>query len=130
MEPVMRLMLAALLLVLVAACSPRGPGNHDMVGDNQESLAALAEDGLDLSKPQPFYFAVLVDGEDDAQALAQALIARDFEVQVEKANGGIWQLWASKTFVPTLAAMDATELEVVAAADAHDGYYEGWDVDE
>lgn len=125
----MRLLLAALLLCLATACSPRGAGNHDMVGDNASGLVELKDAGYDLAEPLAVTFGVLTDGKADALSLAKALTAKGYVVEHWETNGGIWAVAATKTFVPDLAAVDASEREVVAASDAARGYYEGWNVE-
>jgi hypothetical protein len=125
----MRLLLAALLLCLATACSPRGAGNHENVGDNASGIAELKDAGYDVAKPIAMTFGVLCDGETDARSVEKTLGAKGYEVEVWELDGGIWQVIATKTFVPELAAVNANELEVVAASDAARGYYEGWGVE-
>ena len=123
----MRLLLAAVLLLVLAACNPRGAGNHENVGDNAGSLQEMADAGYDLSKQQAVNFAVLVPSEADADRLVDALAHEGYVMDSWENDGDVWAVTATKTFVPTLAAVDAAEREVVAASDASAGYYAGWD---
>jgi hypothetical protein len=122
----MRAILALLLVLLLAACTPRGAGNHENVGQNAEGLKEFADAGFDLTKSWPVTFAMLVDGEKDAEGLAIALAEKDYEVEYGPNGGGIWYVDATKEFVPALATVDSTENEVVVLSDQFDGYYEGW----
>ena len=125
----MRLIAPFLLALLLCACNIRGAGNHENVGSNAPSLKEYADAGFDLSKKWPVTFNVLVDGEDDADGLAEALHAKGYGVECGPQGGGIWWVMATREAVPTLAMVDAGEKEVVAISDQFDGYYEGWDLE-
>jgi hypothetical protein len=126
----MRLPIVLLLALLLAACNPRGAGNHENVGGNVEGLKLYADNNYDLSVTWPVMFSVLVDGEKDAKGLAEALLAKGYLVETGPENGGIWYVLGVKQFVPTAAAIDAAEKEVVVLSDQFDGYYEGWELAE
>jgi hypothetical protein len=126
----MRLLLAFLLLLALAACNPRGAGNHENVGDNAKYLKELADDGFDMTQPMTFDFEVLVDGEADAKSLEAALAGKGYIAEKWELDGGIWAVSATRTFVPELSAVNQYENEVVAESDKARGYYEGWVVNE
>ena len=69
----MRLLLAILLLCVLAACSPRGAGNHENVGDNASGIAELKSAGYDVTQPIAMTFGVLTDGETDARSIEKTL---------------------------------------------------------
>ena len=125
----MRLLLAVLLILALAACNPRGAGNHENVGDNAQSLKELADEGYAMTEPMAFDFQVLVDGEADAKSLEAALAAKGYVAEKWELDGGIWAVSATKTFVPELSAVNQYENEVVAESDKARGYYQGWAVE-
>ena len=126
----MRLILAAVLLLLLAACNPRGAGNHENVGDNAPWLKEMADAGFDMSAQQAITFSVVVPSEQDADGLVDTLARKGYVMDSWENDGDIWAVTATKTLVPTLANVDATEKEVVAASDQYRGYYAGWDYEE
>src|SRR5687768_18617796 len=126
----MRLVLPALLLLVLAACNPRGAGNHENVGNSAEWLEEMADAGFEMTEPQSLTFSVVVPSEADADRLVDALASKGYVMDYWENDGDIWAVTATKIMVPTLATVDAAEKEVVAASDASAGYYAGWDYEE
>lgn len=91
-------------------------------------LEQLRAAGSDLAKPHALEFYVYVATENSAKSAAAALARAGFQVQVRPAAMGPgWLALASKTLVPTSAALAGIRRLLTKVASIEGGEYDGWE---
>ena len=111
----------ALLLLCLISC---GTGAED---PDSTVLTNLEEAGSDLSKPHDLEFFLYFPDESAAEAAAEDMRARGYEVQVRPSEDGTdWLCFAEKTMVPDYEAIRDISRDFEAIAAAHGGEYDGW----
>lgn len=84
--------------------------------------------GSDLAKPHALEFYVYVPTEDSAKRVAAKLKGEGFQVDVRPAAMGPgWLALASRTLVPTSAALAAIRRLLTKVASKEGGEYDGWE---
>jgi hypothetical protein len=84
--------------------------------------------GSDLSKPHPLDFYIYVPTEEAARRVAATLTGEGFQVAVRTAaTGPGWLALASKTLVPSPAALASIRQRLTKVAATEGGEYDGWE---
>lgn len=107
-------------------------------------LAELAAQGVDLSQPLQFEFAVAAPDEDAADKIRQAMTQAGYDTQVEydegepndegeidpddEEFGPSWTVYALVSMVPTHAEIVRIQADLDRMARPHDGFCDGWGV--
>jgi Regulator of ribonuclease activity B len=91
-------------------------------------LVQLAEQGSDLSKAHEPEFVFDVAARADAEAIARALSAGDFEVRLYEpdSDNADYQLVAVRLMVLDLQALNELSQEFEALAKEHSASFDGW----
>ncbi|RLV60445.1 ribonuclease E inhibitor RraB [Parashewanella curva] len=99
--------------------------------DNGQMLAAMADAGMDLSKPQNIDFFLVFDEQRDAETALEDLVNSDREGEVEllfNEESTKWELIVSIHMMPEYDAIITTESELHTYAEEYDGISDGWGV--
>ena len=107
------------------ACRSQPP--EPAAAADAQVLRQLKEAGSDLTKPHAVEFFLYLPTEIGARAAAEELTARSYDTKIDQAaTGDQWLCLATRSFVPTQEAIDATRAEFEALATRLAGEYDGW----
>jgi hypothetical protein len=119
---VLSLLLGAMAFRSLGQQASAPPANDDAV------IEQLRLAGSNLSKPHPIDFYLYVPTQESAERIAGVLSNQHFTVKVRPAaTGEGWLALATKTLVPTSAALAALRRDLTAVALHEHGDYDGWE---
>lgn len=95
--------------------------------EDQEAIADLQEQGVDLSSPQVLQFAFYFPSLEGAQRAWNRLAGQGFKGKLEPAGGGKdYFVFARKPVMVDAPTLDAMRAAFDALAGENGGRYEGW----
>jgi hypothetical protein len=117
---------AVVLAAALAVPAPL-PAQDQSGGEDQEAIAELQEQGVDLSGPRLLEFAFYFPSLEGAQRAWNRLAGQGFKGKVEPAGGGRdYFLFARKAVTVDAATLQAMRATFRALAGENGGRYEGW----
>lgn len=117
---------AVVLAAALAVPAPL-PAQDQSGGEDQEAIAELQEQGVDLSGPRLLEFAFYFPSLEGAQRAWNRLAGQGFKGKVEPAGGGRdYFLFARKAVTVDAATLQAMRATFRSLAGDNGGRYEGW----
>jgi hypothetical protein len=116
-------------MVLAAALAVPAPlpAQDQSGGEDQEAIAELQEQGVDLSGPRLLEFAFYFPSLEGAQRAWNRLAGQGFKGKLEPAGGGRdYFLFARKAVTVDAATLQTMRAAFRSLAGENGGRYEGW----
>ena len=99
--------------------------------ENGSVLAEMQDAGIDLSKPLMVEFFQLFEKKENAQAMADHIIASDMQAQVSvhpDQTPNVWDMDCKIELIPSYDNIVSMEDKFEKLARQFDGYNDGWGV--
>jgi regulator of RNase E activity RraB len=128
MKPLRLLTCATLVLASFATFTVEA---QTSIAEQQDAevIENLRQNGGDVTKVHDIDFYLVFSRQADALAAAQEIRVLGYKVVgVDRSSTTKqWEIHAKRNMVPALEAMRATTRTLQALAEAHGGYYDGWE---
>jgi hypothetical protein len=122
------LIVAALVVAGIIALLPFGKSAAANAPTDDDVIEQLRLAGSNLSKPHPIDFYIYVPSKEAAERVSGVLSNQGFRVKVQySAIDSNWLALASKSVVPTSAALAKLRQDLTALATHEHGQYDGWE---